>query len=103
MTGVPRNTGLNRGAANSVKHFPPSNCSTADTALAGKGIQRSPSAVEGSANILLDEFARLRKAFWGRHLWARRYFCFSGGDITVGMVKAYMEEDDDFKLEEGAQ
>ena len=61
-----------------------------------------------TAHILLNEFAHLRKAFWGRHLWARGYFCCSSGNITDQMVKAYIEnqcadEDDDFKVEEGAQ
>jgi len=59
-----------------------------------------------SAHVLLDEFAHLRKAFWGRHLWARGYFCCSSGNITDDMVKAYIEnqcadEDDDFNVEEG--
>ncbi|MBT9584134.1 IS200/IS605 family transposase [bacterium] len=59
-----------------------------------------------SANILLDEFAHLRKAFWGRHVWARGYFCCSSGNITDDMVKAYIEnqtveDDDDFRVEEG--
>jgi putative transposase len=30
-----------------------------------------------SSHRLLAEFAHLRKAFWGRHLWARGYFCCS--------------------------
>jgi putative transposase len=59
-----------------------------------------------TANILLEDFAHLRKAFWGRHVWARGYFCCSTGNITDEMVKAYIEnqaadEDDDFKVEEG--
>jgi len=58
-----------------------------------------------SAHVLLDEFAHLRRAFWGRHVWARGYFCCSSGNITDDMVKAYIEnqtveEDDDFKVEE---
>ena len=32
-----------------------------------------------SSRILLQEFAHLRKQFWGRHLWARGYLAVSTG------------------------
>jgi putative transposase len=45
-----------------------------------------------SSRILLQEFAHLRKQFWGRHLWARGYFAVSSGTITEAMIKQYIAE-----------
>ena len=45
-----------------------------------------------SSRILLQEFAHLRKLFWGRHLWARGYLAVSTGTITDEMVKTYIAE-----------
>ena len=57
-----------------------------------------------SSHKMLSEYAHLRKAFWGRHLWARGYFCCSSGNVTDEVVKAYIdnqreEEDAEFKVE----
>ena len=43
-----------------------------------------------SSRILLQEFAHLRKAFWGRHLWARGYLAVSTGNWTDEMAAAYI-------------
>ena|SRR3990167_11385730 len=53
---------------------------------------------------LLHEYPGLRKQFWGRHLWARGYFCVSSGNVTDDVVAEYIEnqgkeEDADFKVE----
>src|SRR5207247_8825008 len=32
------------------------------------------------------EFPHLRKTFWGRHIWARGYFCCSTGNVTDEVV-----------------
>ena len=45
-----------------------------------------------SSRVLLQEFPRLRKQFWGRHLWARGYLAVSTGTITDEMVREYTEE-----------
>jgi putative transposase len=45
-----------------------------------------------SSRILLQEFAHLRKAFWGRHFWARGYLAVSTGNPTDDMVRAYIAE-----------
>jgi putative transposase len=45
-----------------------------------------------TAYKLLGEFAHLRKQFWGRHLWARGYFCRSSGQVTDEVVKRYIED-----------
>jgi putative transposase len=53
---------------------------------------------------LMSEFPHLRKKFWGRHLWARGYFCVSSGNVTDEVIKQYIEEqshdqDSDFRVE----
>ena len=45
-----------------------------------------------SSRILLQEFAHLRRAFWGRHLWSRGYLAVSTGNLTDEMVRDYIEE-----------
>ncbi len=32
-----------------------------------------------TAHHLMAEFAHIKKQFWGRHMWARGYFCCSSG------------------------
>ena len=38
-----------------------------------------------SSRVLLQEFAHLRKGFWGRHLWARGDLAVSSGTMTDEM------------------
>ena len=45
-----------------------------------------------SSRVLLQEFPRLRKQFWGRHLWARGYLTVSSGNITDEMIREYIDE-----------
>ena len=45
-----------------------------------------------SSRILLQEFAHLRRQFWGRHLWARGYLAVSTGNLTDEMVREYIEQ-----------
>ena len=45
-----------------------------------------------SSRILLSEFSHLRKACWGRHLWARGYLAVSSGNLTDEMIKQYIDE-----------
>ena len=57
-----------------------------------------------SSHSLLMEHAHLRKVFWGRHVWARGYFCCSSGNVTDEVIKQYIEnqrhEDDaNFRVE----
>jgi putative transposase len=57
-----------------------------------------------SSRRLQDEFADLRKRYWGQHLWARGYFCASVGAVDDETIKKYIEsekwDDDDhgFKI-----
>lgn len=58
-----------------------------------------------SAVKLFEEFPVLKKRYWGRHFWARGYFCATAGQVTDEMIQAYLEHhfepsvDDDFKTE----
>ena len=45
-----------------------------------------------SSRKLQMEYDRLRKRYWGQHLWARGYFCATVGTVTAEMIKRYIEE-----------
>ena len=57
-----------------------------------------------SSHKLIEEFAHLRKQYWGQHLWSRGYFVVTTGTITDEMIKEYIENqdsetpDDDFRI-----
>ncbi len=54
---------------------------------------------------LFEEFPVIKKRYWGRHFWARGYFCATSGKITDEMIKSYLEHhfepnpDDKFKMD----
>ncbi len=61
-----------------------------------------------SSRRLQEEYPSLGKRYWGRHLWARGYFCASSGTVTDEMIAAYIEHherppDDEFKVADDAQ
>ena len=68
-------------------------------------ISRLVQRIKGKSSYkLLNEFSHLRKAYWGRHLWARGYFCCSSGNVTDDVIKSYIEQqihdtDDVFRIE----
>lgn len=68
-------------------------------------ISRLVQRMKGKSSYkLLAEFAHMRKLYWGRHVWARGYFCCSTGNVTDEMVKEYIanqrhEDDQDFQVE----
>jgi len=45
-----------------------------------------------SSQMLLAEFAHLRRQFWGKHSWARGYLTVSSGNVTDEMIQAYIDE-----------
>lgn len=45
-----------------------------------------------SSRVLLQEFAHLRRQFWGKHLWARGYLAVSSGTITDELIQKYIDE-----------
>ncbi len=56
--------------------------------------------------MMMQEFTPLRKQFWGRHLWARGYFCCSSGNVTDEVIAEYIANQDkpgdgDFRVEHG--
>ena len=59
-----------------------------------------------TSSKLLDEFPHLKKRYWGRHFWARGYFCATSGQVTDEMIKSYLEHhfepspDERIKVEE---
>ena len=60
-----------------------------------------------TARKLFEEFPRLKKRYWGRHLWARGYFCVTSGSLTQEMIQEYLAHhfdkrgDDQFDIESG--
>ena len=58
-----------------------------------------------TASKLFEEFPHLKKKYWGRHFWARGYFCATVGEMTEEMIKNYLEHhfeadtQPDFKVE----
>jgi putative transposase len=68
-------------------------------------ISRLVQKLKGKSSYkLLHESELLRKQYWGRHMWARGYFCCSSGNVTDDMIKQYIEqqiqEDEEFKVED---
>ena len=43
-----------------------------------------------SSRLLQEEFPHLKKQYWGRHLWARGYFCATVGTVTEEQIKEYI-------------
>jgi putative transposase len=57
-----------------------------------------------TSHHLMAEFAHLKKQFWGRHLWARGYFCCSSGNVTAEVIAEYIanqneSQDGDFQVD----
>jgi putative transposase len=65
-------------------------------------------AVKGkTSHRLLQDSRRLRREFWGRHLWARGYFVCSSGNVTDELIEEYIrnqgaepQDDEAFKITE---
>ena len=56
-----------------------------------------------SSRVLLQEFAHLKRKFWGKHLWARGYFAVSSGNITDEMIKTYITSQEGQPLEDDSR
>ena len=58
-----------------------------------------------TSSKLFEEFPHVKKRYWGRHFWARGYFCATVGQMTEEMIKQYLEHhfeprpNDEFKME----
>ena len=55
---------------------------------------------------LFECFPDIKRRYWGRHFWAKGYFCVTSGDVTEEMIKEYLEHhfepksDDNFRTED---
>jgi putative transposase len=48
--------------------------------------------IKGKTSLkLFEEFPHLKKRYWGRHFWARGYFCVTAGELTQQMIKEYLD------------
>ena len=47
-----------------------------------------------SSRKLLMEYKELNRQFWGQHLWARRYFVASSGNVTDEVIAEYIKNQD---------
>ena len=57
-----------------------------------------------SSRKLQMEFKELHQRYWGKHVWARGYFCATAGVVTEDQIKHYIEhhtehEDEEFTIE----
>ena len=39
---------------------------------------------------IFEEFPYVKKRYWGRHFWARGYFCVTAGELTKEMIQEYL-------------
>lgn len=56
-----------------------------------------------SSRLMLQEFGELKKAYWGRHLWARGYFVASTGNVTDEIIAEYIEKQGQEDLDAGEE
>ena len=56
-----------------------------------------------SSSKLFDEFPHIKKRYWGRHFWARGYFCATVGQMTEEMIKEYLDHHFEPKKDDGFQ
>jgi putative transposase len=61
--------------------------------------------IKGQTSLkILEEYPQIKKRYWGRHFWARGYFCVTAGELTKEMIAEYLEhhfenKDDNFGVE----
>ena len=44
-----------------------------------------------TSSKLFEEYPNLKKRYWGRHFWARGYFCVTAGELTKEMINDYLD------------
>ncbi len=44
-----------------------------------------------SSGKLFESFPDLKRRLWGRHFWARVYFCVTSRELADEMIKEYLE------------
>lgn len=45
-----------------------------------------------SSRLIQQEFPHLRKRYWGKHLWARGYFCVTVGKASIKYLSPFSPE-----------
>jgi putative transposase len=53
------------------------------------------------SSTLFNEYPHIKKHYWGRHFWARGYFCATVGEMTEEMIKAYLAHHFEPKKKDG--
>ena len=43
-----------------------------------------------TSSKIFEEFPLVKKRYWGRHFWARGYFCVTAGELTKEMIQEYL-------------
>lgn len=44
-----------------------------------------------TAHKVFEEFPSVKRRYWGRHFWARGYFCATVGEMTEEMIQEYLD------------
>ena len=44
-----------------------------------------------TSSKIFEEFPHVKKRYWGRHFWARGFFCVTSGELTKQMIQEYLE------------
>jgi len=59
-----------------------------------------------TSSKLFEEYPHMKRRYWGRHFWARGYFCVTAGELTKEMIEEYLshhferKESTNFEVEE---
>jgi len=53
-----------------------------------------------SARKIFEYFPEIKKRYWGKHFWARGYFCVTSGEVTEDMIKNYIQNHFESKTNE---
>ena len=48
-----------------------------------------------SSKKMQEEFPKIRKQFWGQHMWATGYFCRTVGTVTNEIIREYINNQND--------
>lgn len=44
-----------------------------------------------TSRMIQEEFPKLKKKYWGQHMWGRGYFCGTVGEVDQKMIEEYIE------------
>ena len=53
-----------------------------------------------SSRKIFEMFPNIKKKYWGRHFWARGYFCVTSGNMTAEMIESYLAHHFEPRIEE---